>query len=211
MRRYFTIVLIIALTGVTYFTTLFIQKQRSFDENLRLNQENENLRAQIQKLTTNDKQPMSNSNYLTAEVFSNYPFNTKNQITIDVGEKQGIQKNMAVILGDNILVGKIINVFGNSSLVQTVFDPNWQLPVRIGQQETDGLFQGGNEPKVVLIEKEKPVQINDAVYSAGQDFPYGLKVADIAQIEETPAGVFKEAVLKMPFNVNELREVNVLK
>ncbi len=64
---------------------------------------------------------------------------------------------------------------------------------------------------MVLIGKEKPLQVNDVVYSAGEGFHYGLKVGEIAEIKESTAGVFKEAILKMPFNASELREVQILK
>ncbi len=211
MRRYLIITLVIFLIGVTYLTNFFIKKERSFDENLRLKQENENLRAQIQKFQI----PISNyqlqqKNYLIAKVFSTYPFNIKNQVTINIGEKQGVKKMMTVTVGDNLLLGQVTEVFENYSVIQTIFDPNWQLSVRIGKEEINGLFQGGNEPKVVLIEKEKAIQIGDIVYSASQEFPYGLKIGEISEIKETVAGVFKEAVLKIPFNINELREVNVI-
>jgi len=210
MRRYLLLILLISLLVLTYFTSFFIKKERSFDENLRLKQENESLKAQIQQLTTNNQPLTTNNNYLVAKVFSTYPFNIKNQITINVGEKQGVKKMMAVTVEGNLLLGYISKVFDDYSIVQTIFDPSWQLPVRIGKEEIDGLFQGGSEPKLVLIAKEKAIQVGDIAYSASQEFPYGLKIGEILEIRENAAGVFKEAVLKIPFNVNELREVRVI-
>jgi rod shape-determining protein MreC len=210
MRRYLLIALIFFLAGATYLTNFFIEKERSFDENLRLKQENENLKAQIQLLKVNGQKSILNSNFIIAKVFSTYPFNVKNIITINAGEKQGIKKSMVATVGENILLGQLTDVFENFSVIRTIFDPAWQLPVRIGKEEINGLFKGGNEPKVILIEKEKEIQINDIVHSASQEFPYGLKVGEVAEIKETAAGVFKEAVLKMPFNVGELREIKIL-
>jgi len=210
MRRYLFIALIIFLAGATYLTNFFIKKERSFDEILRLKQENEELHVQIQKLSTVNCQISNVNGYLTAKVFSTYPFNVKNQITINAGEKQGIKKMMVAVLEKDILVGQVTEVFENYSVVRTIFDPDLQLPVRIGKEEINGLFKAGNEPKVILIEKEKQIQINDVVYSASQEFIYGLKIGEVAEIKETVAGVFKEAVLKMPFNVGELREVKIL-
>ncbi len=211
MRRYVLIILIILLAGATYLTIFFISKQSSFDENLRLKRENENLRAEIQMLQSLMPRVQGiNSSYLTAQVFSTYPFNVKSQITINAGENQGIKKMMAVTLGENLLLGLVSDVFANYSVVETIFDPNFQLPVRVGETQIDGLFQGGNEPKMTLIEKSKLVKAGDVVYSASQEFPYGLKIGEINEIKESAAGVFKEAVLKMPFNVNELREVNII-
>jgi rod shape-determining protein MreC len=205
MKRNFFIILFVFLTAVVFLSSFFIKKERAFDENLRLKRENEELRAQIQK------SQISNNDYLLIKVFSTYPFNIKNQITINAGEKQGIKKSAAVILKQDILVGQVVEVFENYSVVRTIFDPDWQLPVRIGKDEINALFQGGTEPKVNLIDKEKPLQVGDVVYSASKEFPYGLKIGEISEIKETSAGVFKEAILKMPFNVNELREINIIK
>jgi len=220
MRRYLVFILLIFLLVLTYLTNFFIKKERSFDENLRLKQENESLKAQIQQLEIRNLPPVSffatgkseipRDNYLVAKVFSTYPFNIKNQITINAGGKQGIKKMMAVTVGGNLLLGYISEVFDEYSIVQTIFDPSWQLPVRIGKEEVDGLFQGGSEPKLVLIAKEKAIQVGDIAYSASQEFPYGLKIGEILEIKENAAGVFKEAVLKIPFNINELREVMVI-
>ncbi len=212
MRRYLFVVLIIILIGATYLTSFFVKKERFADENLRLKRENENLKAQIQGYSISNLQSLaSNSQFISAKVFSTYPFNIKNQITINVGENQGVKKNMTVIFGENILIGQITEVFKDYSVVRTIFDPNWQVPIRIGKEEINGLFKGGNEPQVILIEKEKQIQIGDIVYMASQEFPYGLKIGEIAEIKETAAGVFKEAILKIPFNVSELREVNIVK
>lgn len=213
MRRYLLIILIIVLAGATYFTSFFIKKERFFDENLRLKQENQNLLAQLQKYQLSPKQSEQNlsDKYLSVKVFSTYPFNIKNTITVNAGEKNGIKKSMAATVGDNILLGQVKEVFEDYSVIQTIFDPDWQLSVRIGEAENNALLKGGNEPRVVLIEKEKQIQINDVVYSASQEFPYGLKIGEVAEIRQTAAGVFKEAVLKIPFNVGELREVKIIK
>ncbi len=199
------------LVVVAYFTSFFIKKERSFDDVLRLKQENENLKAQIQKLEVRDgKWEVQQENFLVAKVFSTYPFNIKNKITINIGEKHGVKKMMVATVGGNLLLGQVVEVFENSSIIKTIFDPSWQLPARIGEKEIDGLFRAGNEPRVILIEKEKSIQIGDIIYSASQEFPYGLKIGEISEIKETAAGVFKEAILKMPFNVNEVREVNIV-
>lgn len=212
MRRYLFVVLIIILIVATYLTSFFVKKERFADENLRLKQENENLKAQIQGYSiSNFQSSASSSQFISVKVFSAYPFNIKNQITINVGENRGIKKNMAVIFGENILIGQITEVFKDYSVVRTIFDPNWQTPVRIGQEEINGLFKGGNEPQVILIEKEKQIKIGDIVYTASQEFPYGLKIGEVVKINETSAGVFKEAILKIPFNASELREVNIIK
>ncbi len=211
MKRYVLAVLIVILLIVVFFTGFFIKKERFFDENIQLKKENENLKAELQGLKVeNFESKISQDGFLTVKVFSTYPFNVKSQITVNAGEAQGVKKLMPALFGKNILLGQIIEVSKNYSVIQTIFDPNWQLPVRIGEKEINGLLQGGNEPKITFIEKDKPITVGDAVHSAKRGFPLGLKVGEISEIKESAPGVFKEAVLTMPFNISALREVEIL-
>jgi len=211
MRRGIFIGLIVILIFVVFFTGFFIKKDFAQNlifgdlhrENLLLKQQNEDLKAQIQRLQIADRK------YLTAEIFSTYPFNFKNQLVIAAGEQQGIKKSATVTVGENILFGQIIEVLENTSVVRTIFDPKWQLSVRIGNKEINGLFQGGNEPKITLI--EKPVNVGDAVYSTGSEFPYALKIGEVSEIKESAGGIFKEAAVALPYTVNDLRNVNIVK
>lgn len=212
MKSYIVAALIIILAVVVFSTGFFINKERAFDENLQLKQENENLKAEIQKsrqVLGASYQP-SASDYLTGKVFSTYPFNIKNQLTINIGEEQGVKKMAPATFGENILLGQVIGISENYSVVRTIFDSNWQLPVRIGDKEINGLLQGGNEPKITFIEKDKPVNVGDVVYSAKQGFPYAVKIGEIAELKESAPGVFKEALLKIPFSVSDLREIKIL-
>ena len=210
IRRYFLIVLIIAIAGGIYFTDFFLKKEREADENILLRQQNEDLLAQLQMAQLFGIAPEIGESFIEAKIFSTYPFNIKNTITVSGGESDGVKKNMPALLGEGILIGRVSEVFGDYSIVQTVFDPSWQMSVRVGKLETDGLLEGGNEPKITLIEKSKPVEVGDVVYSASKDFPYGLKVGEVSRVEDDSAGVFKNAVLKIPFNANELRNINIL-
>jgi len=210
-RRYSLILLIILIAGGAYFTDFFIKNGKEENENILLRRQNEELLAQIQtaRIFGGNRETEENS-FFEAKVFSAYPFNIKNTITVSGGSNDGIAENMPALLGEDILVGRVSEVFGDYSIIQTVFDPSWQISVRIGVLETDGLLEGGNEPKAALIEKSKPCEPGDVVYSASKDFPYGLKVGEVLRVEDDSAGVFKEAILKIPFNANELRSVKIL-
>ncbi len=216
MNRYLLSILIVILIAVTFFTSLFIKSGLPSSEDLILKQENQNLRAEIQSLLLSNSSrntsssAQGNQNYIKVRVLSAYPFNTKNQITVDAGEFQGVKKSMVVTLGENILVGEVKEVSPDTSVVQTIFDPQFELPVRIGVQEIDSLLQGGSDPKVALIDKTKAVSVGDLVYSAGAGMPYGLKIGEVSEIKESTAGIFKEASLRIPFNVSELREVEII-
>lgn len=211
MRKYILLVLTIVVAVSAYFTDFFLKNRREASESVILKQQNEELLAQIQAAQIFGKKAEEKKpSLIEAKVFSTYPFNIKNTITVSVGEKDGIRKNMPALLGEDILIGRVSEVFGEYSVIQTVFDPSWQMSVRMGKDGIDGLLEGGNEPKITLIEKSKVCGAEDFVYSASKEFPYGLKIGEILRVEDDSAGVFKEAILKIPFNAGELRSVNIL-
>lgn len=219
MFRYVLVLLTIVLLLAVFATNFFIKRIYPADENLTLVQENQDLRAQIQRysipnlaaeLLAVSGTSTINANFLAVKVFSTYPFNIKSEITINAGADQGLKSGMVVVLGQNILIGQVKEVSAGISIVQTVFDPTFELPVRVGDKEIDSLFQGGSDPKIILIDKTKSIQNGDFVYSAGSFLPYGLKLGDVAEVKENMAGVFKEATVKIPFNVSDLRDVNVI-
>lgn len=141
------------------------------------------------------------------KIFSTYPFNHKAEITINIGADQNIKVGSIVTVEGRFILGKITQVFSDYSIVQTIFDVNWKMPVRIGKSGIDALLVGGLEPKLTMIAMDKQFSIEETIYSAGAGFPYGLEIGKIKDVTEESTGVFKEAALKLPYNFNELREV----
>lgn len=224
-------IVLIILSGIfiilIFFTDIFIQKNGLmrgvnfvadyfkadlYKENVSLKIENENLRVQLQKdqifYFENSSLKNSDGKYLPANIFSTYPFNVKNILTVNKGIKDGVKKGAAVVIGTDIFMGQVSDILENFSSIRTVFDPDWQIPVKIGENKINGLFKGGNDPKITLI--EKAVKVGDGVFSASKDFPLHLKIGEISQINEGTGGVFKEATVQVPYNIGELENVYIL-
>ncbi len=166
-----------------------------------LQQENASLRVQLfnQSISQPD----------TVKVYSSYPLNTKQEITIAAGSNQGVNEGDVVTWGDNVLVGKVITVMSDSSIISTIFDQSWQMAVRIGTAQIDGLLNGGNSPAVTLIPKDGQINPGDMVVTATKGFPYGLEVGVVKDVSNMPNSVFREATLQTEFNINDLRDVTV--
>ncbi len=219
MKRYILFFGILIGAGFVLFGTMIFPRGSASDDHFALRQENQNLLAEIQRaavlgasesVSVLPKATAASGTYRTAKVFSTYPFNMKNQITVDAGELEGVRVGMVVTVGKSILLGRVKEVLPRVSIVQTIFDSQFEIPVRIGVEEVDSLFEGGGEPKVVLIDKAKRVEVGDVVLSADSSFPYGLKMGEVSEIRGGAAGIFKEAVVKTPFILGEIREVNLL-
>ena len=97
----------------------------------------------------------------------------------------------------------------DSSIVSTIFDPSWQMAVRIGSSQIDGLFQGGVSPTVTLIPQNGQINVGDMVITAASGFPYGLEVGVVEDISNTPNSVFRQADLQTEVDISDLRNVTV--
>ncbi len=141
------------------------------------------------------------------KVYSTYPFNDKSEITISAGKDKNFEVGDIVTSGDKILVGKIVSTGNNLSIVKTILDSNWKMPVRIGEKEIDALFTGGNDPILTLIPKDADIFPGQIIITASKDLSYGFEVGRIKKVDEV--NTFKQATVEIDFNLGNLRNVKV--
>lgn len=176
--------------------------------------ENQALQAEVAALqeTKNVLEEISGArDVIPAAVYSRYPLNFKSQILINVGEGVGILVGQAAILPENILIGRVREVFPDSASVQTVFDPGFQAAVRVGDKGIEALLIGGGEPKVTLIPKDAEVRMGDVVYVADSGFPYGLAVGEVEGISLKEEELLGEATLRFAYDLNRLHAVLLIR
>jgi rod shape-determining protein MreC len=173
--------------------------------------ENERLKTELAKLKNIQSQlPTKPPEYIRAVVYSRYPMNFKNELTLSVGKNGGVSEGAAVVF-DGVLIGRITKVFDDTSLVETVFDGRFGAAVRIGSAGVDALLRGGSFPGVVLIPAKSDIKTGDIVYSASPDFPYGLPIAEIGEVKASSDRLFKEASLNFVYDINAVENVLVAK
>lgn len=176
-----------------------------------LTAQNEALEAQLAKLSSISAEiPTVPGGYIRAMVYSRYPLNFKSEILVDAGSNEGVAVGKAVVF-QGIMIGSIIQVFPDSSLVQTVFDSNFKMPVRVGVGGYDALFVGGADPKATSIQKSSPVESGDIVYTAAPGFPYGLPVALVNATDTSADDLFLEASLGFAYDINSIQTVLIAK
>ncbi len=173
--------------------------------------ENGSLKAELANLRAFKKENSpSPENFLQASVYSNYPFNFKSELLADKGGKDGVKTGQPVVVlfsSGKVVVGKIKEVFGNNSLIQTIFDSRFQTSVRIGEYGVNSLLKGGNNPKLTLIPKDAKIGEGDAVYSVSPDYPFGMAVGLAKNIHLSPDQFFSEADLETAYNPNDFQSV----
>lgn len=166
-----------------------------------LTKENDSLRAEISGAVPKSFNGM--------KVYSTYPFNGMGDITIAGGESDGIGVGTIIIFDSRVFIGKVAQVNSSTSIVKTVYDPSYQVAVRIGTKEIDGLFKGGLNPTVDLIKADAEVKEGDEIVTASPDLPYGLFIGTVKSITQTPGAPFEQAKVELGVELSSLRDVSI--
>src|SRR3989344_3641148 len=171
-----------------------------------------NLAALIQLLPLDEPLPIKQNNRsaLAADIYSTYPFNHRNQLILNAGSAHGVKEKMPVTVEGNFLLGRVIQVSEKNSIVETIFDPNFSLSVRVGNKAVNALLSGGQDPKLTLIEKSAEISEGDSIISVSKDFPYGSKVGSVGAINDDLLESFKETQVEFPYKTNDLRQAVIL-
>jgi cell shape-determining protein MreC len=220
-NRYFLGILIIVLAAFAVLAPTYGFRLRNFlsppatgpagqTDTANLAAQNEQLLAQLAKLQVVASQlPSASSSEIRAMVYSRYPLNFKSEILIDAGTQDSVSPGKAVLF-QGVLIGTINSVFADGSTVQTVFDPNFRMPVRIGSAGVDGLFQGGAEPAVVSIAKDVTIQPGDIIYSAAPGIPYALPIGQVGDVSVAANNLFQQATVNFVYDINSVQTVLIL-
>ena len=143
------------------------------------------------------------------KVYSTYPFNNPTEILIAAGTDKNIKVGDVVTFGKTLFVGKVSLVFGDYSVVDTIFDPRMKIAVRVGAKEAAALFRGGNNPQLTLLSRDSGIAADDFVYTAQKDFKYGLEVGKVKRIVDTLGDPVKSADVEPEFQLKDLRDVQI--
>jgi cell shape-determining protein MreC len=177
--------------------------------------QNQTLAAQISQLQTIISQVPPNSaagaavaNGIRADVYLQYPFGFRNEMLVDVGSNQGVAVGKAVLF-QGIFIGTISQVFPESATVQTVFDPLFKLPVRVGSSGYDALLVGGADPVATSIVKGSPVAIGDSILTAAPGIPYGLPVGTVSATSTSGDNLFEQGSVGFGYDINSIQAVVV--
>jgi rod shape-determining protein MreC len=157
----------------------------------RMELENQYLRAQLSTAenakTLRIFQATSQSRTVAAHVIANTTDSGDNVI-IDRGSSDGVQKGMAVITPEGI-VGKVISVFPPASFVLLITDPTFKAGVVSQKHHVPGTLKGGQGNRTVTVEyvqNEETVDPGEWFLASGEDgiFPRGTPVGQATIVRQ---------------------------
>lgn len=178
----------------------------NFNDYNELVRENEQLKFEINNL----KNKEVSEDGILVDVYSRYPFNDKERLILDIGEKDGSKIGLPVFTKNDFLLGKIINVNGRYSEVQTIFDSEWKTSVGLNNLVDKAVMKGGQPPKVELISKDSEVEKGDYIFSISPDFPYKTLIGKLSKITEVDDHIWDSSLIDVPYNVDDLSKVKVI-
>ncbi|HEX2788237.1 MAG TPA: rod shape-determining protein MreC [Ignavibacteria bacterium] len=138
---------------------------------------------------------------------------TRNTITINVGDKDSVKLNMPVITDDG-LVGKIAATSKNYSIVQILYNKDLKFSVKSQRSRVDGIlnYDGAGNLLMTNVPKSADVKVGDIIITSeySNNFPAGIPVGKVVE-EGTVDNLFKRIVISPSVNFKTLEEVFVLK
>jgi rod shape-determining protein MreC len=111
------------------------------------------------------------------------PSNFEWTLTIDVGERDGVERGMAVVAAQG-LVGRVLTTTSTASRVLLAVDPNFSVAARSVATSSLGLVDGrGSEPmRFGPLDPRQPVGDGDEIVTAtfpGSRIPAGIPVGRV--------------------------------
>lgn len=150
---------------------------------------------------------------VSARIVNKSLIQTRNTITINAGESDGIKTNMPVIT-DEGLVGRVVSTTGSYSIVQILLNDDLKITVKNQRTRTDGIlnYDGMGHLMVKNVLKNADVIPGDVFITSEYSsyFPPGIPVGITAEIGNLD-NLFKKIVLTPSVNFEMIEEAFVLK
>lgn len=149
--------------------------------------------------------------YIIEKTYSNYD----KVIVINVGEKDGIKENQAVI-SESGLVGHVISVTDNTAKVQTILDTASNVSASISTASDSILVKGtiknNKQIKATNIPAEATILQGDAVTTSGLGgiYPKGILIGTIKEVINTKNETDRYANVETATNFEKLSTVLVI-
>ncbi|MFA5076390.1 MAG: rod shape-determining protein MreC [Patescibacteria group bacterium] len=154
-------------------------------------------------------------NFVTARVISATTDANFAGVIINRGADDGIKIGVPAIVGDGIIVGKIVAVQSHTSILMFLTDNESKVASTIQNlNRTVGVVIGEHSLsiKMEMIPKSEEIQTGDLVVTSGLegDIPAGLLIGSVIEVDSVSSELFSTAYLKSLVNYRSLTFVTIL-
>lgn len=152
-------------------------------------------------------------NWKMGQVIGRSPDNYGKYLTIDLGKNQGVKEKLAVTVSGGVLIGKISEVFDNSSFVMLITNPESAVNSITKTTRANGIVKGNyaTGARLEMINQDERIFENDLIITSGleKEIPKGLIIGKIYKIEESANEIFKRADLDLSADFGHIEEIFV--
>ena len=198
---------------ILIFISLFMFKEflyslydkKEYDFNFIKEKELEYYKTEYEKLI-NIK---TENNYLLSKVIFRNVYNFYNEITISKGKNYNIKKG-DYVLSDKSLIGIISKVDDNSSKVKLLYNPSFQLSVKIN--DTYGILKSNNNKLYVKnIIGESIINKGDLIYTSGlTDIMPNILIGKVKKVSITKDKLEKIIEVEQVIDIKKIDYVMIL-
>jgi rod shape-determining protein MreC len=146
----------------------------------RLAAENARLRALL------NARPRTTGRHIGARVISDPTGPYVRTYLIDVGQKHGVRRGMAVVDTAG-LVGRVVHVGKHTARILAITDLNSRIPVKLQRTDDRAILAGTNttRPRLAFVRRRTVVLAGDRVITSGHGgvLPPGLLVGWVVRVE----------------------------
>jgi len=150
---------------------------------------------------------------VSANVVNKSLIQTRNTITLNVGENDSVYINMPVIT-DAGLVGRIVSTSKNYSIAQILLNKDLRVTVKVQRSRVDGIlsYDGVSSLTATNIPKNADVVVGDVIITSEYSnlFPSGLPIGTVTETGNLD-NLFKKIEITPLVNFLSLENVFVLK
>lgn len=197
--------------------SIFIPKTKEYSQNLidGINQELEAENQELKKMLELNNEGYS---YIHATVIKR-EIEWYQEITIDKGEKDGIQIDMAVISNQG-LIGRISKTGYSSSVVKLLTASSNDMKVAVDIKNETGIIHGIMDDyletesliQINNISKNSEIIVEDKVYTNGLGgiYPTGIYIGKVVEVTTDSLGLNKIVKVRPDTSYDTLRYVSVI-
>ena len=139
---------------------------------------------------------------------------SQDSILVNKGAKDGVLKGLPVITSQKIVLGKIGEVYDNFSEVILVSNEKSSFDAKVSDKGISGVVKGKGSSSAYLdlIPKDKEVLVGDAVITSalGGNFPKGLLIGTIKEVNKSDVEAFQTADVGLAFDIKYLDNLFII-
>jgi rod shape-determining protein MreC len=151
--------------------------------------------------------------HVAGRVIAHDPSNLQRYLTLDVGQEEGVARNMPVVT-DRGLVGRISEAGQGWSRVLLIIDPMSTVSALTQSTRASGSIEGQADASLVMraIPQEDTVSVGDTVFTSGLggNFPRQILIGQIIEAERKDYELYQTAIVQPTVDFDHLEAVLII-